>query len=398
RVAVRFDPSLSHVLRGHVLSPEAVTAERRHEVREAFVSWKHAGLVDEATLDAVVGRFPDDRVRVKLAFRVLLFCFTAIALLATAGVLGVLGAEATLFCLVLGVGSFALTEIQIVQYRRAQGGTEAATSFLAVCFLTAFFLLLFEDSGIFRDFLRVTTLLTSILFALASWRWGFALYGGISAALGFAFLAVIPGARISWILAALVLIPFSFAAARSERLAPSHRAAFTQILAVAVLALYGAVHVTSYERGLLEDLSPPVSQPWRPLSVVATAGVPIALLFLGITRRHRPFLHLGILLVASSLVTLRFYVHVAPLWVVLTGSGGALIALVMLVRNYLRSGRSGDRYGFMADRLDTRSGTELLEIGAAMTTLAPEAAAPSREPAFKGGGGESGGGGASGQY
>ncbi|HXV62076.1 MAG TPA: hypothetical protein VEK15_15360, partial [Vicinamibacteria bacterium] len=99
--------------------PEAVTAERRHEVRKAFVSFRQAGLVDEATVDAVVGRFPDDRVRVKLAFRVLLFCFTAIALLATAGLLGVFGVEAALFCLVLGVGSVALTEIQIVQYRRA---------------------------------------------------------------------------------------------------------------------------------------------------------------------------------------------------------------------------------------------------------------------------------------
>lgn len=380
------------------MSPEAVSAERRHEVRKAFMSFRQAGLVDDTTLDAVVRRFPDDRVRVKLAFRVLLFCFTAIALLATAGLLGVFGVEATLFCLVLGGGSVALTEIQIVQYRRAQGGTEAATSFLAVCFLTAFVLLLFEDSGNFRDFLRVTTLLTSILFALASWRWGFALYGGLAAALSFAFLAVIPGSRILWILAALALVPFSFAAARSGRLAPSHRAAFTQVLVVAVLALYGAVHVTSYERGLLEELSPPVSQSWRPLSVVATAAIPIALLLLGITKRHRPFLQLGILLIASSLVTLRFYVHLAPLWVVLTGSGAALVALVLLVRSYLRSGRTGDRHGFMADRLDTRSGTELLEFGAAMTTLAPEAVAPNRDPAFKGGGGESGGGGASGLY
>jgi MFS family permease len=379
------------------VSPDVVDAQRRFEVREAAHDWNDARIIDDATKLAIDAKYPDDRVRVKPAFRVLLFVFTAFALLASAGLLGVFDVEGSVICLLLGVGAAALTEIQIGPYRRAQGGTEAATSFLAICFLVAFVLLLFEDSGSIRDFFRLTTFLAALLFALACWRWGFALYGGLATALAFAFLALFPNARLSWMLAALVVVPLSFLGSRSSRLAPSHRRACVQALVLATLAFYAAVHLTSYDEGLLEELERPSLSFWREFSVVATAVVPILLLVLGIHGRYKPFLHLGLLLSAASLVTLRYYVHVAPLWVVLLASGGALIGVTLALRHYLRRAPSGERHGFTAEPLYGRAGTELLEMGAAMTTLAPEAVPP-REPAFKGGGGEFGGGGASGSY
>ncbi len=380
------------------MSPDVANAERRHEVRKAARDWKKALIIDEPTYLAVETRYPDDRVRVRPAFRVLLFLFTAFALLAAAGLLVVIEVEIGLICLLLGAGSAVMTEIQIGQFRRTQGGTEAATSFLAVCFLVAFVVQLFEDSGSFRDFYRLTTFLGALLFALAAWRWGFEWYAGIATALGFGFLALFPGARVSWMAAALALVLLGFVGSRSARLAPSHRGACVQSLVIATLAFYAAVHVTFYEEGLLEELARPGPSFWRPLSVVATAAVPILLLALGIRGRYKPFLHVGLLLSAASLVTLRHYVHVAPLSFVLLASGGGLIGVSVVLRRYLHSGPSGQRHGFTADPLYGRSGTGLLEMGAAMTTLTPDAASPGREPTFKGGGGEFGGGGTSGSY
>jgi len=45
---------------------------------------------------------------------------------------------------------------------------------------------------------------------------------------------------------------------------------------------------------------------------------------------------LRIVLFALSLVTLRHDVHIAPLWVMLTLSGGALVVLALAVERALR--------------------------------------------------------------
>jgi hypothetical protein len=105
-------------------------------------------------------------------------------------------------------------------------------------------------------------------------------------------------------------------------------------------------------------------------------------------------------LLALSLVTLRHYVHVAPLWVVLTASGALLIALALAVERALRRSPGGEHTGFTADALfsDERRQhiLQTVPVVAAFTPAAPAAAA--EEKGFAGRGGTFGGGGASGKF
>jgi uncharacterized membrane protein YgcG len=107
---------------------------------------------------------------------------------------------------------------------------------------------------------------------------------------------------------------------------------------------------------------------------------------------------LGALGILASLVTLRFYVHVAPLWTVLILGGAAALALAAALRRYLDAGAGRERRGLTADALFTEGdGRGALELAAAAVSLSPDAR-PATAPGFEPGGGRYGGGGASGRY
>jgi hypothetical protein len=114
--------------------------------------------------------------------------------------------------------------------------------------------------------------------------------------------------------------------------------------------------------------------------------------------------NLGILLGVASLVTLRFYVHVAPAWMVLVASGAAALGVTLGVRRLLAGGHDGARGGFTAEPLfgdPTRR--HATESGGTVAAFAPPAAAvpgggPSRPDPLEPGGGGFGGGGATSDF
>ena len=111
---------------------------------------------------------------------------------------------------------------------------------------------------------------------------------------------------------------------------------------------------------------------------------------------------MGALAAIASLVTLRFYIHVAPLWVILTGSGAGAIALALGVRRWLDSSPAKERGGFTAEHLFEESRRKrLLETAAILSSFTPAARElhdSSGGGGFDGGGGESGGAGATGEF
>lgn len=173
--------------------------------------------------------------------------------------------------------------------------------------------------------------------------------------------------------------------------------------AVAILALYAAVHIWSFDQRLIESAHSYSAAPpplfWRPLSILATALLPPMLLFTGWRRREPLLIYSGLLLIGVSIATIRLYHAVMPLSAALILVGGACLALALGVRRWLRSGPAGERDGFTADPLfDDTNRTEAIRSVVAVATFTPAAqGAPSR-PAFEGGGGSFGGGGASGGY
>jgi MFS family permease len=393
---------------------DAVQADRREAVRSAARSWQKAGAIDDATLAAIVAAYPDDRVRVGPVFRILLFVFTLFAVNAAFGfgmlVLDGLANQGRTFAiLALGYGLVlaALTEWQIGSLRRRQGGTEAATSFAALGYLIAAAVwMVFEGLDLRGPLaLAVLLLVSALLLAGAAWRWGYPLYAGAAAAALLGVLGTLPGGRLLWIALPALVAPLLVRWMDSERLPPAHRTSWATVLAVGLTGLYVAVHLGSYDSRLVEELrnldqaTVPRNDLLRWLSAAATAIVPFVYLGVGIRTRRYPFLLVGLGTAVASLVTLRYYVHLAPLWAILTVSGAVLILAVLALRRYLDSGVEKERAGFTAEPLFEDAGRRrLLEAGAAVVSLSPEARDLREEPRFTGGGGEFGGGGASGEF
>jgi hypothetical protein len=388
---------------------DAAEADRRREVREAARGWRRAGAIDEATLAAVVSAHPDDRSRLGPAFRTLAFIFTVLALNAVFFFVmaafepgaDVAGAVALAFGLLLCV----LTDLQIGSLKRDEGGTETATALVGLGYVVGGAVLLMSEAGLRERMLFPASFaLATIAFTAAATRWGMAVCAVLAGVFFFLLLAQSRGGRFLWIAAAVVMIPLLLKAAESPRLPPAHRRSCRAVLAITVIALYAALHLGSWDSGFVEGLASTGANHWRdsplrPVAIAGTALIPLAAIAFGIHARRRLFLDLGLALGIASLVTLRFYVHVAPLWVVLTFGGAAAIAAALAVRRFLASGPGGERRGLTADPLfeDVARQGEL-EAAAALAAAPGARPVAHDERTLTPGGGRFGGGGATGEY
>jgi hypothetical protein len=137
----------------------------------------------------------------------------------------------------------------------------------------------------------------------------------------------------------------------------------------------------------------------RTLSAIATGVFPLFVLGWGIRTRRTLLLDAGIVSAALSLVTLRFYVHLAPLWVILSVAGSGVILLALCVHGWLARSPGREAGGFTAEPLfeDKDARQALGAVGA--LSLTPEARiAPADPGKFSGGGGGFGGAGSSGTF
>ena len=390
---------------------DAAEAGRRLEVREAARGWQRAGAIDEATRARIDATFPDDRRRLGPVFRVLVFGFTIVAASSCFGVFGLVmaagGERAGAALLTLfGLALLAATEYQIGPLRRAQAGAEAATAFLGLVYLTGGLLWTLFEGSRGREDVAINTglVLVALVFGTAAWRWGYTIFAGAAFVAFLLLLARGPGGRVLWVVVPLVTTPLLLRAGDAIGLAPAHRRCAQAGAVLGLVFLYLAVHVGSWDLGLVEMVTghsrgePGAPGALRPLSVAATALVPALTLASGIAARRRLLINLGLVGVLASLVTLRFYVHLAPLWVVLILGGTVALGLALVLRRILDTGAGHERYGFTAEPLyadpDRRSA---LEVAAGVVSLTPAAKRIER-PGFQGGGGRYGGGGATGTF
>ena len=391
------------------MKADVALAARRHEVREAALGWQEAGVIDEATGAKIALTYPDDRSRLGPAFRILVFGFTVVAVMALYGLIDLAlaaageGTKATV-CVLFGLALVGATEFQIGSLRRTQGGSESATAFLGLCFLVVGLCRLMARATLGDDALINGGLTVGTLLLAAADRWGYvACFIGATVGV-FLLLARGPIGRVSWVIVALAMAPTLVAAADSVRLPPAHRRGCAAVALVSLVFLYLAVHVGSWDQSVVEM----VTGHWlgvarspssiRPFLVVATALVPLATLAWGIGTRRRLLIDLALFGILASIVTLRVYVHLAPLWVALLAGGTVAIGLALALRRYLDAGPRHERFGFTAEPLfDDPESRGALEVAAGMASFSP-AAPPVERPGFEGGGGQFGGGGATGSF
>jgi hypothetical protein len=394
------------------MTPDAEVADRNREVRLAARAWHRSGALDASGLAEVTRLYPDDRVRLGPAFRSLVFVFSGLALVAlwflVLAIAGWPRGFGGVSALVYGAALAVLTDVQIGALKRDEAGAEAATGLLSVAFLLGGIAwLLDEPMGISGRSFAIALLAAAVfLFAAGALRWGSNVQAVLAVLSFYGLLLNFAGARALWAAAAVVLSPLALIGSSAAGLAPRHRRSCEVVLALSLVALYIAVHIGSWDDGVLETvrgggLEEPRSSPVRTLFVVGTAVLPVVLIALGIARRRRLLIHLGVGLSIASIVTMRFYVHVAPLWVVLTGGGVLGLAVALGLRRFLASGVDGERFGFTADPLfDDPSKRHILEAAASVIAATPAArTAPTPDgSSFSGGGGDSGGGGASDRF
>jgi hypothetical protein len=391
------------------MRPESVTWERAAEVREAADGWLRAGAIDRSTFEAIRNAYPDPCITPSVIWRILTAVMVTAVALCTFGAIWIATqpgpAGLGLALLVFAAALVGVTERLEATPRLARRGASGATSFWAGIFVLAGLLLLLHESlGVRTARVLDVVLVASVLgWGAGCWRWGNPLFAAFSGISLFILLSRLPFGRVLWMVAGSVLAGLAAGRVDGAAWAPSHRRAAMVLVVTGVVAVYVAVNVYSLDERLLENLrglALPRIAPRRGffvLAALATAVLPLMVLVWAWTSRWTFLLHTGIALLALSLVTLRHYVHVMPMWVALTASGALLIAVALAVERALRRSPAGERGGVTADALfsDERQ-QQLLQGVPVVTAFTPAAAAPAAdEPGFTGRGGTFGGGGAS---
>jgi hypothetical protein len=394
------------------MRPESIAWERAAEVRDAADGWRRAGAIAAPTHEAIRNAYPDPCVTPSAVWRALTAVMVTVVVLCSFGAFALATRPRevglSLLLWLFGVACVVATERLEVSPRLARRGAAGAAAFWGnLLFLAGLGLLLHQIPAIpGEDALRLFLLTSALTWAAACWRWGSPLFAGLSVASLFVLLAQVPFGRVLWIVVGVVLAGFAARRLDDGALAPSHRRAAMVVLLAAVAALYIALNIYSLDHDLLQrlrPLAPPRVVPSAVLfagAAVATAVLPLGVLAWGWRSRRTVLLDAGIVLVALSLVTLRYYVHVAPFWAVLLVSGATLVALALAVERALRRVPGGEQAGFTTDTLfsDDR-GQQVLQVVAVAGTLTPAAAAAaSADKSFVPGGGASGGAGASGKF
>jgi len=386
----------------------SIAWERAAEVHEAAQGWLRAGAIDAATGVAVRRAFPDPCVTPSAVWRVLTACVVAAVILCALEAFSLTfrpvkaGYQVLLF--LFAGASLVAADVLEASPRFARRGAAGAAAFLGLVFLIVGSGLFSLDTMRMRvdDALDVVLVVSVLAWAAGCWRWGSPLFAALSALSLFLFLGRLGYGRLLWVLAGAALAGLAAGRLDAASWAPSHRRSAAVLVAAGIAAAYAAVNAYSLDRHLVEDLSRfgardiASSRGLVVLSALATALIPAAILAWGARSRRTFLLDTGLVLVTLSLVTLRHYIHLAPLWVVLTLSGAALVILALTVERALRRAPAREIAGFTSDALfsDERRqhALQVVPVVAAFTSAAPGPAAQEKD--FTGGGGKFGGGGA----
>ena len=379
-----------------------VQAERDSEVRQAAGAWRKAGIIDDVALAAIEETYSAVWPQPGKTWSVLLFFFIScfvVGLLFSLGSAHALGLTAFLLA-----GGLALTADRLRQSASTVGTAAGA----AAAFWSVICLLIGTGEAVHWRASAGTLVLFagSLAWAAAAWRWGYPAFATFAAVFFFLLLARFPPGRALWLILGSALAAACVPLLDRPALAPSHRRGAAAVLAVSLAAVYAAINLYSFDHGLIEGVSdvvwgtaPTRSAVVRTLSAITTGAFPLFVLGWGIRSRRTLLLDAGIVGTALSLVTLRFYVPIAPLWAILSVAGFGLILLALGVHRWLARSRGLQAGGFTAEPLfeDKDAQQTLGAVGA--LSLTPEARiAPSEQGKFSGGGGGFGGAGSSGTF
>lgn len=174
-----------------------------------------------------------------------------------------------------------------------------------------------------------------------------------------------------------------------------YRPSLLVLRALALAGFYLAGNYLIVREGNAElagGYGPSPQVPLAPIFYLLTAAIPLLYLYLGLRRHDWLVLLVGVLAVAFSIFTVRYYHAIMPPELAATLAGLVLIGLSLAALRYLRT----PRHGLTAAADDEATPHFNLE-SLVMAQTAHVPAAPT-ETGFQFGGGQSGGGGADSSY
>jgi hypothetical protein len=383
-------------------------AARVDEVRDAARGWAHAKAIAPPTLSAIEAAYPETRITLHPAWRVLIFLLGIVAIGAFfGGVFLTLGPiqhfewPALICALVLAV----VTE-PLRGSRLSGTGADAATSFQSLVFFVvaaALFLDARGDAG-----LTILLAISTAAAGLAAWRWGFWFYALCAAVCGYVLLGRMPFARPAWIVVSVLVMPLTYRRLDRASIAPPHRRSLAAVFAASAAALYTAVNLFALDFRFIERIRFPSLHthgepilspgPIRLVAALATAAFPVIFLLWGVRARRRLLLGIGLLSAVLSASTFRYDFPIGPRWAWLTACGVVLIGAALWTNRRLRNAAGGAWRGLTQAPLYTIETAGISPLGALGAHVAVPTAPEPERAGFTGGGGSFGGGGASGQF
>ncbi|MCF2444166.1 hypothetical protein L0657_09375 [Dyadobacter sp. CY345] len=360
-------------------------------------SWSKNNLLTDGQIDQVEATYPESFYRPGIFVKIGLFLFTIFGGSFFAGFLSLFFFESAgnktfaILCLISAVCYYFVLEFLIKERKLFHSGIDNALLYMANLAVITFLLVLFEGlefwqyclfvllvNGItslrYADLFTVFITITSVFVLFASFLIKFPIGKSL---LPFAIM----------ILSAAVYLLNK----KIESLYYQECQKLIKIVVLITFYLGGNYYIVRQGNALLADLATN-NAPEIPFAIVFyifTAAIPLFYCLKGLKSKDRIFLVVGLLAVAFSCFTFRYYFDMLAIEIILCIAGSVLILFSLLIIHYLKT----PRFGISDDVSEKRklANLEALLI-ANQFGQAPEA------DSVKFGGGNFGGGGAGNDY
>jgi hypothetical protein len=362
-------------------------------------------LISVEEFTAISGAYKPDLYSPNMFIRIGLFIMTAVIALMSYGLVflitgSALDNETTLFVMTLMFGAFIyiVLEWMIRSKRHYRSGVDDALLWLSFTYITA-------DIAIYFDFSELSTsLLIFSLSAAALIRFANSV---MSAVMFCSFLAAIFYSITTAGASGRAMLPFALmlisiaiyilvTKLKDQSAVRHYRYCFMMLEVLSLIAIYCSVNYF-----IVRELSIQMFNLQIATGASITGGwffwlctfmLPIIYVARGLQTKDHVILRTGLLLVAATVLTFRYYYHIAPVEQILTVAGIILIAIAYAVIRYLQTERRGITDAASEKQIEEGLQVESLVIAETFKEV------PAPQEGFSFGGGSTGGGGATGQY
>ncbi|ACU60075.1 hypothetical protein [Chitinophaga pinensis] len=378
------------------------------DIQEQAEDAKERAFITPEELEAVKAAYPVDLYTPNPYMRIGIFILTTIIMQFSFGLFCLIMVSAmsekafSVLCFFFGAGSYALAEFMVKDKKHYKSGADAALIWIAGGFILGGVILAANAEGNPWGYCLVTLLL-STLFVLRFADVGMSIVAHLSLlALLFSILEYLgtPGKIVVPFTVMLISLGVYIVSLKLSKIHTyRHYKTCLQVLqGVSLLTLYlggnyfvvRELSIEMFNLDLAEGQD--IAGGW--IFWILTVALPLLYIYLGIRRKDRILIGVGLLLIAVMVYTIRYYHSVAPLEVAMTVGGLVMIGIAYGLIRYLKVPRNG----FTADSANERNMMEAVQIES-LIIAQTMSHTPSPQPdQYNYGGGTGGGGGASGEY